>query len=158
MTTRAIRRLRQPSVLRPTSSKAPAEVKNTYKVWCGLITQYRAWVFESQKKKTPLDQPLVCIEWVASFDKFFHDMGARPEGMCIKRVNPSEPYSPANCFWGRPSKPGARPRILITHNGQTRTIPEWAEALGVDASVLYGRRNRGYSSEAILQVTPQGVR
>jgi hypothetical protein len=40
----------------------------------------------------------VCDEW-RTFDGFYADMGARPEGLTLERLNNSQGYSKANCVW-----------------------------------------------------------
>lgn len=41
----------------------------------------------------------VCRRWANSFDAFLFDMGERPEGKSIDRINVNGNYSKRNCKW-----------------------------------------------------------
>jgi hypothetical protein len=41
----------------------------------------------------------VCSRWRESFDAFLEDMGLRPPGLSINRINTNGNYEPGNCEW-----------------------------------------------------------
>lgn len=41
----------------------------------------------------------VCSEWIDSFEKFLADMGDRPEGCTLSRIDNDGPFCKDNCEW-----------------------------------------------------------
>ena len=49
----------------------------------------------------------ICKRW-DSFENFLKDMGPRPEGYSIERINNKKGYSPKNCIWADKKNPSQK--------------------------------------------------
>jgi hypothetical protein len=88
----------------------------------------------------------VCERW-QNFENFLSDMGPRPPGHTIDRIDGSGNYEPGNCRWAsRQRQSENRPGFCkdITHNGITDTISGWARRIDCDREALSGRIESGW--------------
>lgn len=94
----------------------------------------------------------VCTEWRESFSQFIADMGLRPDGFDIDRIDNNKGYGPDNCRWvsRKRNLNNRRNNRRIQFNGQSRTIAQWADALGINYRTLNNRINRGWPIERAL--------
>ncbi len=95
---------------------------------------------------------VVCDRWKESFTAFLEDMGDRPNGLTLDRIDTDKGYEPGNCRWAtyqeqnRNKTNGTR----LTFNGETLSVTNWAERLGVDRATLFSRIQLGWSVEDTL--------
>jgi hypothetical protein len=87
------------------------------------------------------------------FAAFFADMGERPDGTTLDRINSDWNYEPGNCRWAT-RKEQSRNRaytLKLTASGQTKTVSEWSEITGVKAATIQYRKRAGWSDEEAIR-------
>lgn len=101
---------------------------------------------------------MVCERWRASFAAFLADMGPRPPGTSIDRVNGNGGYGPDNCRWATPSQQNSNRRSarMLTINGATETLTEWARRAGISDTAMLYRVRRGLTGTALLRPSHHG--
>lgn len=68
----------------------------------------------------------VCKEWLHSFETFFKDMGERPSGLTLERIDNDKGYYLENCIWATPTEQG-RNRGLYINNPSGFVGVYWRE-------------------------------
>lgn len=87
----------------------------------------------------------VCESW-RDFQNFLADMGERPQGLTIDRIDNDKSYEPGNCRWATPKEQSnnRNNNVLVSYEGRTHTVAEVAAVLGLDQNVLAGRIKLGW--------------
>lgn len=95
----------------------------------------------------------VCDRWRESFEAFLEDMGERPDGTTLDRVDPNGNYCPENCRWATVNEQqnNRTSTILVTRCGRTMSVVEWCRELGKSPDSVYKRIRRGASPEEALE-------
>lgn len=88
-------------------------------------------------------------KWM-SFAGFYEDMGDKPEGMSIDRIDNDGDYCKANCRWADRVTQNSNKRnsAFLTVNGETKTISAWARVIGSSRGTVLSRIDRGWTIEA----------
>lgn len=100
----------------------------------------------------------VCDRWRASFEAFAADMGARPVGLELDRIDPDGHYEPGNVRWmnrrmqklNRAKRSDHYTPRPIEWNGKTYAISDLAAIAGVSYSAMYYRLIKGMPVQAAL--------
>jgi hypothetical protein len=94
----------------------------------------------------------VCQRWQVSFGAFLSDMGPRPAGASLDRIDNTRGYEPTNCRWATKHEQmqNTRATRLITFNGRSMGLTAWAREVGINKESLRTRLLRGWSIEAAL--------
>jgi hypothetical protein len=93
----------------------------------------------------------ICERW-HNFDNFYADMGVRPVGMQIDRIDNNGNYEPGNVRWVTPPQQtrNKRNNVNLTFAGRTMCMQDWAVEIGISPPTLLTRLQRGWSVEQTL--------
>jgi hypothetical protein len=114
--------------------------------------EYQSWRHMIQRCNNPNDIGFkyyggrgikVCEKWRGSFESFLSDMGRKPDGATIERINNDGDYEPSNCRWvsNFDQQSNRRNNRKITFNGRTLTHSQWGRELGISRDLI-GQRIR----------------
>lgn len=98
----------------------------------------------------------ICTEWSNSFESFQAYVSQLPhfseDGYSLDRIDNSGNYEPGNVRWATVHEQANNKRnnIVLTHNGESRSIAEWARLLGIDAGLIYNRIRYGWTASDAL--------
>ena len=84
----------------------------TYRTWQNMVQRctnqnHTHWEYYGGRGIT------VCERWL-TFDKFLEDMGSKPEGLTLDRINNDGNYELSNCRWATRSEQNFNRRRLTT--------------------------------------------
>jgi hypothetical protein len=125
---------------------------STYKRWGGILDRCT----NPNNKKYHLYGGrgiTVCDRWRESFTAFLEDMGERPSKKHSLDRYPDQNgnYEPGNCRWAtiREQNRNKSSNRLVTFQGETLTIAEWAERKGMIWETLDGRLKKWTVEKAL---------
>lgn len=134
---------------------APSKTMREYKVWSNMIARCENpanddWPNYGGRGIT------IASAWRQSFQQFLDDMGPCPQGLTLDRIDNDGPYAPGNCRWTDQTTQSHNSRRvhLLTVDGITLPLAEWARRVGVPAARLSLRLRSGWSLERALDPTP----
>lgn len=76
----------------------------------------------------------VCNRWIDSFENFVADMGIRPDGMSIERIDNDKGYSIENCRWATTKDQNRNKRNVVFFGGKCQS--DWAAELGITVQAV----------------------
>jgi len=94
----------------------------------------------------------VCERWL-TFENFYADMGNAPLGLTLDRYpNNDRNYEPGNCRWATRKEQSNNQRVsktakLITYQGETLPLAQWAKRFGINKETINSRLSRGWTIE-----------
>lgn len=146
---------------------APTHGQGSRRRGCTRI--YNIWGNMNQRCRNPNHQAYfrygalgvtVCERW-SSFSNFYEDMGDSPSmGHSLDRKDNSKSYFKENCRWATRKEQcrNRRSNVMLTCNGETKLLVEWAEIYGIRPGAISHRLLMpGWSVEEAI-TTPVQVR
>lgn len=105
---------------------------------------YKSWSEMKQRCKNPSHSKggcyvgiTYCKEW-EKFENFFRDMGVRPKGTTLDRIDSFGNYEPSNCRWADifTQENNRRNNKKYEYNGEILTLPQIAKKYNISRSNL----------------------
>lgn len=127
--------------------------KKIYSVWDAMMSRCYN-INQKSYKDYGARGVSVCDEWhdPKAFVEWSKVSGYK-EGLSIDRIDVNGKYEPSNCRWATRIEQANNKRSshLITYNGKTQTVKQWANEIGIKYQTLLMRLNeRGWSVEKAL--------
>lgn len=89
---------------------------------------------------------IVCKRW-QTFENFLHDMGEKPAGLSIDRIDVNGNYEPANCRWAtnKEQSQNKRNTRLVLNNGVFVMASDISKSLGGERHLVGERLAAGWN-------------
>lgn len=89
----------------------------------------------------------VCDSWMESFDNFIKDMGPRPDGRTLDRIDVNGNYCKENCRWATFEEQcnNTRRTVKIEFEGQEMSLSQWERYVGVNKNTISYRLKNGWT-------------
>lgn len=96
----------------------------------------------------------ICPEW-DSFSQFVADMGPRPDGYSLDRIDNDGGYSPDNCRWSPrvEQQRNQRRTLKVTIEGKQYLVSELRHLTGLKNETIIDRANKGMNYEQVTRKT-----
>lgn len=122
----------------------------TYQTWASMIDRCRRSKFSNYVGRGIV----VCARWL-KFKNFFEDMGVRPAGTTLERIDNNGNYEPTNCKWATKAEQNRNKRNNrnLTVNGRTMCVIDWAKETGLPSRTIYSRKRLGWSDDEAVSPT-----
>lgn len=141
------------------NTKHGAYGTRTYQSWRGMIERC------TSKKHKNYDRYggrgiTFCERW-REYQNFVDDMGERPDGKNLDRINNDGPYCKENCRWATQAEQVSNTsrNIFLCFDGRTLTVKQWSIETGIKYATLLHRVGRlGWTAEEAISTPVRNLR
>jgi len=127
-----------------------------YKVWCAMKERC-ANPHNKSYRRYGGRGITVCEEWERSFSAFreWAMENGYKDKLTIDRIDTDVGYSPNNCRFVTTAQQNRNysRNHLITYNGQTKCLSDWADELGINRATVLFRIKSGKPLEEVFNTT-----
>lgn len=132
---------------------------------CWASKTYIAWSNMVQRTTNPKHKHFgayggrgigVCERWLL-FPNFLEDMGDKPDGLTLERIDNDQGYCPENCRWAtrRDQTRNRRNTLRVQFRGTETTLGEVADKFSIPYHSIYNLLRDGYGLEEIVAIRTQ---
>lgn len=122
---------------------------------------YRVWAAMVQRCTNPNNKQFkdyggrgisICDRWLRDAAAFISDMGTRPEGCQIERIDNDGNYEPRNCKWATVDRQvrNKRNNVWVEIKGERMILQDWCKRIGIPFRTVTKRLAKGRSIEDAL--------
>ncbi len=121
-----------------------------YNTWAQMLARCRN-VKHKEYKNYGMRGISVCDSWL-NFKNFYADMGDKPDGMSLDRINNDGNYEQSNCKWSTQKEQIRNRRVspIYEFNGEKKPLSEWCEIYNLPWRRIYERMRKGWTIEKAL--------
>ena len=125
-------------------------ISKTYSTWLHMLDRCNNSKNDSYKNYGGRGIK-ICERWY-DFAVFLEDMGERPTGKTLDRIDVNGNYEPSNCRWAtiQEQHNNKRGNRKFNYNGETLTISQLAHKYGIDRANLSYRLKSGWPIDKAL--------
>lgn len=122
----------------------------TYSSWTAMMS--RCYRSKTNDYESYGGRGIRVFERWHGFEAFYADMGDRPEGKTLDRINSNTNYGPGLCRWAtsREQARNHRNNVWVEAFGQKMIITDWSEQTGIHQRTIRARIANGWPVEKAL--------
>lgn len=136
--------------------------RRLYNIWSGMVRRCEDPKRERYKNYGGRGIK-VCDTWRNDFESFvlWALSNGYSDNLTIDRIDVDGDYNPDNCRWSNMKEQANNKKnnVLIEINGQTKTVAQWSDHIGISRDVVYkwvGRYGEEYAIKQILNFVASG--
>lgn len=148
-------------------------IKHGHSITGKRTAEYQCWLDMKQRCLNPMSTSWeyyggrgigIDCRWIdgesgmSGFACFLADLGARPAGMTMDRIENDKSYGPGNCRWATRADQISNRRVTrtVVVEGETLSLTDACARLGIKRKPIAQRIDRGIPAQEAIE-TPVGI-